>query len=150
MNALTMLMSAILNETTITTGLAIWGAILSSVLFYFKVREIIGDRFRLSISLGINTLGEDTNVIEIFNHSKKPILIDGLDLFWSKDVKDINSHMDIQTGYEQDCSIMIQPNSVKRLVFEEQYSFAILPDRGNLYIRLNIVGRKKPVTRQLY
>jgi hypothetical protein len=134
----------------ITTILAIWGSLLSTVLFCFKIWEMRRDRFRLTISLGIDNRGPEINLISITNHFRNPITIDAMQLFWSTKLKDENTHDYIPTQYEDDCYISVPAYSTKPIQFSDQYYFKIRPDDGDLYIRLRVAGRNGWVTKRLY
>jgi hypothetical protein len=66
---------------TITTLLAIWGSVLSTGLFGFKIWEICRDKFKLHLFLAINTIAPDTNIVSITNDFKNAIIVEGLELF---------------------------------------------------------------------
>lgn len=133
-----------------TLLIAIWGAALSTGLFVIKIREYWKGRFKLHLSLGINNVAQNTNVITITNDFKNSITVESLELFWSKKVRGESKNRYIRTQFEQDCFFSIPAYSSKQLKFDEENYFGIRSDIGNLYIRINIVGRKRPFIKILY
>jgi len=129
----------------ITTIIAIWGALLSSVLGFFKLREGWDDRFRIVATLTVGL----TNKIFITNCFSKPVTLLNYDLYWAKSKNDDKSYHQLDTGSEEGCNITISPNNTYVMEFDEQYQFALRADRGNLYITFYFIGRK-PVTCKIF
>jgi hypothetical protein len=134
----------------ITMFLAIWGAVISTGLFIVRVWEIRRDRFRLPVTIGMGVGGPDRNVIYITNQYKNPITIEGFELYWAKDKKGNVGYKALETGLEQECNISIAAYATRPFVFEEEYAFSFRADRGNLYLKLHIAGRKKDIVHTLF
>jgi len=135
---------------TATTILAIWGAVLSTALAVVKLWEIYRDRFRISSSINFDGTGENRTVVSIYNHHKDTIIITALDLFWTTNLKKEELAYHPEIGFEQGCNLTIPAHEVKPLVFKEMYYFGCRQDKGNLYMRVHIAGRKKSITQLLF
>lgn len=131
---------------TLTTLIAIYGGGLSTVLAMLKFRETWQDRFRIATLL---TSGLD-NQVHVTNLYNKPVTITNYELYWAKSKNSETDYRQIDTGSEDCCNIVLVPAETRILVFSDQYSFSIKNKTGNLYIRLYIAGRGKPVTQLLY
>jgi len=135
---------------TFTTSLAIWASVLSTILAIIKIWEIYKNRFRITSSIEFDSFGERKTIVSIYNHFKDPIIITGLDLFWSKSLRNETDAYHPETGYEQGCNLSIGSNGFERLIFEEMYYFGHRKDKGKLYLSLQIAGRKSDVVMQLF
>jgi hypothetical protein len=116
----------------LTTLIAVYGGLLSTVLAVFKFRETWQDRFRLATLL---TSGLD-NQVHITNLYGKPVTIINYELFWAKNKNSDSGYRQIDTGSEDCCNIALAPAETRVLDFSGQYSFNLGANYGNLYIRL--------------
>lgn len=131
---------------TLTTLIAIYGGVLSTVLAILKFRETWRDRFRIVTLL---TSGLD-NQVHITNLYSKSVTIINYELYWAKNKNSETDYLQIDTGSENCCNIALASAETCVLDFSGQYSFSLNNKKGNLYIRLYIAGRNKPVTQLLY
>ena len=140
-------------QQAISTILAIWGAILSTGLVGMKILEIWRERPRLSTSYSFASPGWGDNEIIIENPSKTPVIISYWELLWLK-----RRYLRLQTNHgtfpnEGYCNITIGAHSRHTLVFSEQEYFdahQTTADFGNIYLRLHVVGRRKPILLKVY
>jgi len=130
--------------------IAIWGGVVSTILAIIQIRGFWKDRFKLNISLGLNCPDFKQNLITITNLFSRPITISNFELFWSKNINDADDFKRLSTGFEQDCCITIPAHSPRKLVFDDEYYFSVSPNKGRLYLKLSILGRKKPILKSLY
>ncbi|MGF7081600.1 hypothetical protein [Mucilaginibacter sp. UYCu711] len=129
-----------------TTLIAIYSGLVSTLLAILKFKETWENRFRIFTLL---TSGID-NQIHITNLYTKSVTIINYDLFWAKNKKSEDGYKSINTGSEECCNIVVAANETKVLTFSDQYSFSLNKNKGNLYIRLYLADRKRPVTNLLY
>ena len=134
-----------------TSALAVWGAILSTVLAFAKVYELWRDRGRISTSYAMRDV-EGGNTIYITNLSSKPINVQYWELFWRK--REGLRRKETRIAPEDETGVMrIEPHQLASLHFAGEHYFAwgakTIP-RGRLYLRLHIAGRRRPVVRRIY
>lgn len=135
--------------------LSIWGAVVSTGLAGVKLWEIFRDRQRLSISYFFTSDPHRGNQIVISNPTKTPVMIEGWNLAWKK-YKFFSLHsVDALTSYPEDgiAEITVPAYGRHTIDFTEQYYFEwgqSVRRLGKLYLVLNVVGRKKPLTLFVY
>lgn len=123
--------------------IAIYAAMLSTVLAFIKGWELYRDRFYLDVEL--YQLEEDT--IYVFNPSKVNVQIKHWQLFWGKKgflgVKKV-SDIEVGEGYWV-YQLDLPANSKQKIQFEEQYAPNLNKSSIGeiLYIEFTISGRSK-------
>ncbi|MGE8424581.1 MAG: hypothetical protein ACN6PI_17215, partial [Sphingobacterium siyangense] len=79
----------------------------------------------------------------------KNVVIHGYDLFWAVSSKDKDQKF-ISLGREEDSVLFsISANGSHKIYIDQQYKFKIKGDK-NLYIKLLLMGQKKPVIVKVY
>lgn len=126
----------------LTTILAIWGAVLSTVLCSIKVYEIYRDRSGVVVR---HSFAEQDEII-LYNPSSIEILIDYWELVWITKrnlftTKVIPIHLDGGENFHT----ILEAHSKKNIDFNDQYQipWRSKPENSKLYIRLYINGRRK-------
>ncbi|WP_316235305.1 MULTISPECIES: hypothetical protein [unclassified Bradyrhizobium] len=134
--------------------LAIWASVVSTMLAGIKILEMWRDRRRLTTSYNFAAPGHGGNKITIENPSKTPVMISYWELLWVK-----RHHLKIETtggrfptdeGY---CSITIPEHGRHILTFDDAEYFDwghSTTNKRKLYLKLHIVGRRKPLTLSVY
>lgn len=132
--------------------LALWGAILSTLLAVVKLWEMWRERFRLEIGYNFTDNIEIGNAILLRNLSGKPIILSYWELLqssgnWPRKVLTDIAYPDHDAGDRR-----IEPYSTLELSFAEQNYFEWSRKAlkgGKLLIRLHIAGRK-PILQTVY
>jgi hypothetical protein len=123
--------------------LAVWGAILSTILALIKIWEVYQGRFRIEITPSLSS-PERGNTFTVTNLSKNQININYYKLFWAKKLSDSDSYQFLDTGIEEEgCNIKIPAHSNCVLKFHDQYYFSWgqqMQKKGNLYISLSLAA----------
>jgi len=135
----------------LTDILAIWGAILSTILGAFKIWEIYRDRRRILVSYRFGST-DDGNKIILKNPSKTPIMIDDYEPFWSK-CRFLRKRSFFEFAFPEDSprNLTIDPHSRLVLNFSGiNYFNPYKTEKGNLYIRLHLTGKKWPTILRVY
>lgn len=134
--------------------LAIWASLVSTMLAGIKILEVWRDRLQLTTSRNFAAPGHGGNEIIIENPSKTPVMISYWELLWIK-----QRHLRKETtggrfppdeGY---CSITILGHGRHVLTFDDAEYFdwgQSTTSKGKLYLKLHIVGRRRPLTLQVY
>lgn len=135
--------------------LAIWGASLSTILAFIKIYELWKKRPRLCVTYHLTGSPEIGNTITIENPSDHSFIINYWELvwknsfrFWLKDEPCVSPDLDY--GFN---NFTITPHSSYPIHFMDQHHFkwgASTIDKGKLYIKLSISGRKKPLQLLVY
>lgn len=136
---------------SLTDVLAIWGAIISTVLAAFKIWETYTERRRILVSYRFGSEDEGNDII-LKNPGKTPIMIDGYELFWSK-WRFLRKRSFFEFAFPEDGprSLIIGAHSRAVLNFSEMdYFTPYKPKKGNLYIRLYLTGKRWPTTLCVY
>ena len=133
--------------------IALWGAILSTILAIVKLWEIWRDRRRIEVSYSFIGIPEVGNDIIIRNLSNTPFIM----TYWELQFCSKKWLTWIPYRTEEPCEfatdVCIQGHSSYKLNFSGQDYF----DWGHkalggkrLYLRLHIAGKSKPVTHLVY
>lgn len=129
----------------ITTYVAIWGAMLSTLLACIKLWELWNDRARIDISYSFTGDAEIGNEIHISNLSNKPIILSFWTLyycsgFWPRKKTEL-----LERPEPGDRGCRIEAHSTLTLEFNKynyfRWSYEVLRER-KIYIGLHIVGRR--------
>jgi hypothetical protein len=141
-----------LSRLILSEWIALWGALLSTVLAAIKIVEWWRDRDRLEIDFASTTDESFGNFIVIRNLCDRPIIITHWELFFSHDCRgkrayDLIESADFDSGDQTVCA-----NTSIQWSFCEAHYFSTsdtaLQGRS-IYLKLCIAGRR-PVTRKLY
>jgi uncharacterized membrane protein len=135
---------------TIGDIIAVYGAVLSTILAILKVHELYLHRFRLIVEYSFTGSAEVGNEIAIYNPSKNPVTINSFELqfFDKKAFWWVKSRTDSYPSAEGFCNIKIEPQSRYDMSFTESEHF----DWGKqkICILFRIAGRNKPVSEVIY
>jgi hypothetical protein len=130
--------------------LASWGAFLSTGLAIIKVWELWRDRVRLTTSYSFTTDSEGGNEIIIENPTKTPVMISYWELLWLKRNWLKAQVTDGKFPDEGYCEITLGGHSRHKLIIQHLVWGREAITKGKLYLRLHIVGRRKPVLLKVY
>lgn len=135
-----------------TEWIALWGALLSTVLAAIKIVEWQRDRERLEIDFSSTTNESIGNSIVIRNLYARPINITYWELFAAHDRRGKHGYQSIQSAEFDSGDQTIGANASIVWNFCDAYYFSTSEKalKGRVvYLKLCIAGRK-PVTRSLY
>jgi hypothetical protein len=141
-------------SVSLTGFLGVWGGVLSTCLAYIKFLEFRRERLRLSTTYSFSD-AEHGNEVVIQNPSKMPVIISHWELQWRKRrlFRSVVTQ-EIDYGFPEDRrEIIIAAHDTHTLVLGEQDHFAWgyqTVKNGELYIRLHITGRAKPIMLEVY
>jgi hypothetical protein len=71
-------------EVTLPLLLSLWGAVISSALALIKIKEALGNRFKIKISYVFRSDPDYGNDISIQNLSGNSVLLDYMELFYKE------------------------------------------------------------------
>lgn len=132
-----------------TTAIALWGAILSTILAMTKFWQ---DRFRLRVRGNFTNLPEIGNEVRVQNLSSKPLILEHWEVFYGTGFWLFKKETPI---YDKDYNagdVIIESVSKYSLCFKDERHFYTthksLKGRS-IYIRLHIAGRRV-ICRKLY
>lgn len=120
-----------------------WGAGLATVLASIKIYETYRDSKPLEISYSFDSRPDVGNKIFLINPSKNPIIIAFYELLWGNSKK--SAIGDLSPEEIEPYSITIPAFAKHELVFRDMEHFSWGKDCENLYIKLVIAGRRKPI-----
>lgn len=137
---------------TITTILAIWGSILSTTLFFFKILELRKNSFhRLRVQFHSDSYNK-VNTFTVINYSANPINISYYEAFYAC-VKKSKDKLYIDFGIDGDLvNVHIKPHEKQDLKLDEAYYFNPHSDRftgKRLFITLYETGTRKVITKRV-
>ena len=131
---------------------AIWGAVLSTVLAAIRVWEFWQNRFRLEIDPFLTSLEEVGNEIQIRNLSDTPLLITYWELVWLSGYWPLRKCSRTKSAEPDMSDIRIDAYSSTKFTFKEENHFGwgakALKGR-RIYLKLTVAGRGK-VLRKVY
>ncbi len=133
--------------------LAIWAAFLSTLLAAIRIWETWKRRSRLEATYSFAGDPQVGNEIIIQNPSDSPAMVSYWELLWAHRTFPRLKPSDGIFPDDGLCNITIGPHSTHTLSFREDRHFpwgSSAQDKGNLYLRLHVVGRRKPVTLLVY
>ncbi len=135
--------------------LAIWGAVLSTILAGLKIWELWRARRRIEYSHNFRGPEELGNDVIIRNLSSTPIIVSHYELVWLKrrwfglkknEVRSIVPDSDFT-------EFQISPHSSQILTFTDEQHFDWSPDSlsgAAIYLRVHIAGERKPRLAWIY
>jgi len=133
--------------------IALWGAVLSTILALTKIWEMWSARRRIEVSYSFTSIPEEGNDIIIRNVSDKPFIITFWELLFCerKNFRWVPYRTEDPCGYAYD--LCIQGHSSKTLKFRgpDHFDWGHKAMAGKrIYLRLHIAGKRKPVTHFVY
>lgn len=132
--------------------LALWGSLLSTTLFIFKVYELRKSSFkRLKVQFHADDHNKQ-NTFTIVNFSSNPVNISYYDVFYANKRRS-KDKLHIDSGIEGDLiNIHIKPYETIELKFDEAYYFNPIHNRfkgKTLFITLWEAGKGRAITKQI-
>ena len=141
-----------LSRLGLSDWIALWGALLSTVLAAIKIMEWWRDRNRLEIDFSSTTSESIGNSIVIRNLYAKPIIIKHWELFLAHDRRGKQASEAIESADFDSGDQIVGPNASIVWTFCDDHYFST-SDKAlkgrSVYLKLCIAGRK-PMTRKLY
>ena len=133
--------------------LALWGALLSTLLAAVKLWELWSSRLRVEVSHNFTGSESIGNEVIIRNLGSRPFLITYWELLWRQRsfIRWKQSHSIGADEYNED--IKVGPHSSIKLTFREEnhFDWGASALRGRtIFIRLYIAGKSKPILRKVY
>jgi|SRR6266404_208720 hypothetical protein len=132
--------------------LALWGAVLSSLLAVVKFWEIWRNRRRVEISHSFSS-PEIGNEVIIRNLGSTPLIITYWQLIWRHRYWFRWKQSAVMSADEDFTDLKLEGHSSTTIPFREENYFdwgvsALGEDR--IYLRLHIAGEAKPILRKVY
>ena len=135
-----------------TAWLALWGAILSTLLGALKAWEAWKNRFRIDVGVMLTGNSELGNTVTIRNLSGKPVIVEYWELVrrsgrWPRRKESL-----IDSPGELARDIQIAPGAGHSLRFSgpDHFDWGVHAVEGrSILIALHVAGRKRPVLRKL-
>ena len=133
--------------------IALWGAVLSTLLASVKFYEIWQARTQIEVSYSFTSNPEIGNEVIIRNLSNKPILITYWELFWQhrnwgKLITDDGTFPDYDYKDKK-----LDAHSSTSIHFAESDHFgwgAKALGKNKIFIHLHIAGKNKPIRKKVY
>jgi hypothetical protein len=142
----------IFSKMGLNDWIAIWGALLSTVLAAIKIAEWWRDRIQLDISFTCTTSEYEGNSIVIRNLYSMPIIITYWEIFLAKNLWDKSDNEPIESAdFDAGDQVVAAHASVHWNYSEARFfstSEKVLKGRS-IFLKLYIAGRKS-VVRKLY
>ena len=130
-----------------TTLLAIWGAVLSTVLGLVKLHEEWEKRrLRIEVEGAFISSVEIGHRIDIRNLGSRPSILKYWEVVSIGGCWPARRENAIEAADFDDADIQIGADDSRSLRFAEARHFA---ERGNTYVRLHIAGRRRSVLRRI-
>ncbi|MBI2284775.1 MAG: hypothetical protein HYU71_13765 [Bacteroidetes bacterium] len=131
---------------TTTTILSIWGALLSTVLFFFKILEVTKNSFR---RIRVQFYSDEYNKINIFtivNYSSRPVNISYYEAFFAH-TKGSNDKLYINFGIDGELmNVHIKPHEKCDLSLQDSHYFNPYSDKFSgmhLFMKIFETGTRK-------
>ncbi len=123
--------------------LSIWGAGLSTILATVHLVNLYRNRTRLSTSYHFGANEGTTDDIIVYNIGKRDLLINDYQLFFAKSRYASQRKYIEKTFPDESIHLSLKANDKIDLSFAEQDRISFpKTDENNLFIELNIVGRR--------
>lgn len=133
--------------------LAVYAAILSTLLGTLRFGEWWRDRFRIEIAALLRDCPSEGNEIHVRNLAARPIIVTHWQLYWISGRWPFRSKTGIQAQEYDSPDIRIDARSTRTLDFrdEDHFDWGATAARGRqLYFRLHFAGHRRPVVRRIY
>ncbi|HEY9017574.1 hypothetical protein [Thiomicrospira sp.] len=131
-----------------TQILALWGAVLSSMLAGIKIYEFWGNRFRVNTRSNFTSDHNEGNQISIRNLNKEPIILEHWELYYKKGYWPFAKLSEIASPGPESCDTQIKSHNSLTLYFTDGDHFSWRSGR-KIVIKLWIAGRR-PFYRTVY
>jgi hypothetical protein len=138
---------------SLSTGLAVWGAVLSTTLAVVKLWELWRDGFRIELGYRFAGLPDIGNTISIHNLSGRPLTLTYWELLDGSGRWPWRRFGPFESAGGDWSSTKIEAHSTCELSFVEERYFNWNGQGHNghkLYIKLWFAGRRRPVLRLVY
>ncbi|MBN8190345.1 hypothetical protein JF540_27210 [Salipiger thiooxidans] len=132
--------------------IAVWGAVLSTVLGSIKIWEVYKSRPQISVSYSVTSGPEHENEIFVENTSATPLMI----TYWELELRERKFlRRSVKNGRYPDGGyyhVTIGAFGRHTLKFgdEEWFSTSGMKKRQKWYLKLHIAGRRRPVDLLVY
>ena len=139
-----------LTNETLTLIIAVWGAIISTILAF---REYLKSRLQIEIGFSSTSIPEIGNKVTIRNNSVRPIIVTYWEIVFRKWRLLPLGESVCTSPDEYFTEFKIPEHNSKSLEFTEQDYFSCSQNmlKGRkLYLRLHVSGRKRPFIFFLY
>lgn len=143
-------MSALLADSS---PIALWGAILSTLLAAIKLSEVWRARLRIEIDPSFTDNEDIGNEIIIRNLGAVPLMITHWELVWRERHFPRWKESSLDNPGEDYGDIRVNAHSSITMQFREQRHFSTSHDvvaGRKIFIRLFIAGRSRPILRRVY
>lgn len=125
--------------------MAVWGAVLSTILAVAKLWEMWRDRFRLEVGYNFTSSADIGNQIFVRNLAAQPVIVCYWELLWVSGHWPVRKYSYVSSPEEDAHDFRIEPHSSMTLNFREQNHFdsglAATNDR-RLCLRVHLAGRR--------
>ena len=135
-----------------TSLLALWGAVLSTILAFVKLWEVWSSRFRMNVSHNFTSCPHQGSAIFLRNLSGRPVIVEYWELFYGSGIWPFRKTSDIASSGPDTKDQRIDSHSSKSLVFvgPDHFDWGVDALKGRkIYIRLHIAGRR-PTTKKVF
>lgn len=123
--------------------LSIWGAGLSTILATVHLVNLYRNRTQLSTSYHFGANEGTTDDIIVYNIGKRDLLVNDYQLFFAKSRSAFRRKYIEKTFPDESVHLSLKANDRIELSFADQDRICFpKTDENNLFIALNIVGRK--------
>lgn len=124
-----------------TQMLALWGAVLSSILAGIKIYEFWGNRFRVNTRCNFTSDPNEGNQISIRNLNREQIILEHWELYYKKGYWPFAKLKEIASPGPESCDIHIKAHDSLTLHFTDGEHFSWRSGR-KIVIKLWIAGRR--------
>lgn len=135
-------------EFTTSDYIAMYAAVVSTVVLFIQITEKIKNHYRIEVSLNTDDARYESNKLNIKNLSGKPIMVECLELEWRKGFwpfkKTQKIHIEDNYFFE---NIVINSHDNKIISFNEENYFnadKLWKEGKELYIKLQLAGKGSP------
>jgi hypothetical protein len=128
--------------------IALWGAVLSTILGLIKIYELWSSRRKVEITCYFDSRPEVGNDVIVRNISDKQIILTYWQLLFYKKEKFRWKEFNSEEPCEDAHDILIPPHSSKKFNFSEQYYFSWgvkAMENKRIYFKIFIAGKKRPI-----
>jgi hypothetical protein len=137
-------------ELSLTSLLAAWGALLSTVLGAIKIVEFKRTFTKLETTWVLRGDEYEGNDVLLINRSSSPVLIIHFDIVRAKRTglkwQVTRTEFSLEDSH---VNIRIEPHAAHSLTFSEgdhfDWSWRLIENFGKLYFRVWLAGRKQPL-----
>jgi hypothetical protein len=128
---------------------AVYAAVLSTVLLFVKLYEMWKDRFHIDAYLTVDGPDRD-KTLYITNLSKTAIHIKYMQLYWKSTSLKRKPYKVVHLDHDFGAGINIGAFETKHISFREADDFGLLGGKQKLFIRLHIAGKRFSKEKRIY